>query len=139
MHQALCGCCGQRMPLYRTPCGWFVRLDSDRLPWARHDCGHPAHGALAAAETFHAEPLLDFLNATAHERERMAREARQDLAAAGLNEAIIHEALERASPEELNGCPHLREDLVAARDRIIQSARLFLGMRAAAAMIGFAM
>ena len=51
--------------------------------------------------------------------------------------ATIREYLERGCPEEPDASARLREELAAARDRVLESARVLLEMRAVAATGAF--
>ena len=93
---------------------------------------------LALAEGGEAEALLAFLVAPYRDRERMTRAVRLELATARLDEVTMREVLE-GPPETLDRLPQLHDELAAAQGRVIESARLLLAMRAAAALRGLAM
>ncbi len=86
-----------------------------------------------------ADALLCFLSAPARDREEMVQDARRALATAGLHRAVLQEALGERVLDELNGFPELRSELAAARERVVESAELLLGLRATAATIAFVM
>lgn len=81
--------------------------------------------------------LLAFVAASPADRARLVHEARAALASAGLDRAVLQEALDARLADDLEGPLDLRAELEDVDHRVEEGARALLGLRAAAAATAF--